>query len=92
MACANHPFVHQDGICSACHDFADCSPHIRQAFDGPDRNAVVHRDYDGLVGIAVDYSFQPYLFAYHCQSPNMEIEIQKLALLIRHTSGGLIGI
>jgi hypothetical protein len=34
------------------------------------------------VGIAVDYSFQPYLFAYHCQAPNMEIEIQKLKLLI----------
>jgi hypothetical protein len=72
MACANHPFVHQDGVCSACHDFADRSPHIRQAFDRSDCNAVVHRNYYRLAGIAVDYSLDSYLFAYHCQISKYE--------------------
>jgi hypothetical protein len=66
MACANHSFVHQDCVCAACDDPADCGPHIRQTFNWPDRYTVVHRDYYRFAGIPVDYSFQPYLFAYHC--------------------------
>jgi hypothetical protein len=67
MAGAYDSFVYQDGICAAGHNLAHRRPHVRQALNGPDCNAVIHRNNYRLAGIAVDYSFESYLFAYHCQ-------------------------
>jgi hypothetical protein len=56
MARPDHPFVHQDSICSAGYDFADRIAHIRQPLNRPNRDAVVHRNNYRFAGIAVDYS------------------------------------
>src|SRR4030042_1519368 len=65
MTGTDHSFVHQDGVCSAGDDFAYGLAHIGQTFDRADRNTVVHWNNDRFTGIAVDYSFKPYFFAYH---------------------------
>jgi hypothetical protein len=62
---AYHSLVHQDGVCTAGNDLADRLAHILQALNRADRYAVVHGNNDRLAGIAVDYSFESYLFAYH---------------------------
>jgi len=70
MAGAYDSFVYQDSICSAGHNLAHRRPHVRQALNRPDCNAVVHWNNYRFAGIAVDYSFESYLFAYHCQISN----------------------
>jgi hypothetical protein len=63
--------VHEDTIGTTGYDIADGFPHVRKAINRAYRNAMIHWYNYGPVGIAVDDSFESYLFAYH--SNNLQI-------------------
>lgn len=75
MSCAYDSLVHKDGVGTAGDDFADGIPHVGQTFDGPDGYAVVHGDDDALVGIAVYYSFESYLFSNHFRISGSDLRL-----------------